>query len=147
MSVKLVETSKFTAGNVNKTSSRVLAEVKRHKTEIQTNQEKINWDDGFLIIPAVCTNSNVKCKLITYSYSIVLCFGKSSPSLDSELAIPITIGTIPLLESGQSNMIPVYEACVFGTNSATELIEKKNVDETDLIGFRPMYPVYKGFNS
>ena len=146
MSVKLIETSKFSSGNVSKKSSRVVAEVNRHKTEIKTNQEKINWDNGYLIIPPICTNSSVKCKLIEISYSIVLVFGKSSPSLDSELAIPITIGTIPLKDSDkQSNPIPVYEACIFGTNLSIELItqiEKKEIQESDFIDFRPMYPVF-----
>ena len=162
MSVKLVQHLKFHANGKSKSCSRKVAEVNHHSSAIRPHSVEY-WDRGCLVIPAVCTSSNGTCNIIQISYSVVFSFG-ASISVDSDLTVPIRIGTIPLKNSENTispfsipllepsaPLAPIltHDACIFGANPNKELgtnFEKGDVVESDSNEFTPLYPVYKDYS-
>ena len=161
MRVKLYQNAVFRAQGHTRHSSRNVAEIS-HKNKVAP-QTVETWN-GRLVIPSVCPSSGTLCQIIKVSYVIYMTFGASN-SIDSNLEIPVTIGTIPLqnempsnnnlnISTIQNNMLsgdpPSYEACMFGANPNKELIET-NYERGELVesnsnNFTPLYPVYKDFS-
>lgn len=152
--VKLVQDLKFHATTKSRTSQRNVAEVVYSNVIRPCSIE--SWNKGTLVIPPVCPSSNGACKIIEISYSVVFVFGASN-SIDSNLAIPIYIGTIPLrqLENTSNNTssaypsAPSYQECMFGANPNQEFdsgFQKGELIESDLSTFKPFYPYYKDYS-
>lgn len=100
-------------------------------------------DDSFIIIPPVRPSSDGLCKLIDIEYKFELKFSASG-SRSKVLNIPITIGTVPLLNEPLKQSFK-YEsntfACDFryhNTNTSSQIAESNNNI------FKPVYPNYEG---
>ena len=152
--VKLIQNLRFQASGRFKSTQRNVAEIVYNKT-IRPNSIE-TWNRGHLVIPPVCPSSNGACKIIDICYSVVFVFGAST-SIDSDLNIPIYIGTIPLRQdennSNNPSVImpsaPSYQECMFGVNPNKQFdnnIEKGEVIESDQGQFKPFYPYYKDYS-
>ena len=102
-----------------------------------------------IIIPAVCQSWNGTCRIIVVQYLISMELSTGTFSTNTEIPIPITIGTIPLWDAARTDTAPSappsYEACMFGPNPDNTEI-KGDIIESDAQTFAPSYPVYKDFS-
>lgn len=148
--VRLKQHLKFHASGKTKSSLRWVTEIQNtHKVRPHSIE---NWLGGQLRIPSVCPSSNDTCRIIEISYSVIFIYGASN-SIDSNVTIPITVGTIPLIQENETTLsiplAPSYEECMFGVNPNKELnnnIEKGEVIESDTDSFKPFYPVFRDYS-
>ncbi|CAF0854526.1 unnamed protein product [Brachionus calyciflorus] len=148
--ITLYQRMKFSAKDKSKILVRNISSVSNQSVIGEKKLEK--WENVALKIPPVCTTTKGTCKIIDISYEVRLSYKVSGVSLpDTDLCIPIIIGTIPTFsdeilypsknypisfEFSSLNSEPfVDEASERGTNNA-EIIEN------DSINFRPLYPFY-----
>lgn len=114
--------------------------------------QTITNDQQPLVIPSVCPTLNGLCQIISVNYALVFTFGVKG-SIDKDLIIPITIGTVPLHSASNAyHPPPIYEQSMFGSEGS-EKLEFKNDDppvkgdvyESDANTYRPLYPNFIGF--
>lgn len=61
-------------------------------------QSHLRWDNGLLLVPPLCPHLNNLCGIIEVSYFLRLDYNEGNDFyMTDELAIPIVIGTIPLV--------------------------------------------------
>lgn len=103
-----------------------------------------NCDYSVILIPPVCSTSDGLCKLIDVNYKLTLEFSVSSWQREV-LEIPITLGTIPLLNE-PLNQPFTYEPDAFAPDflslGANE-VNQNQIVESNNNNFKPVYPYYK----
>jgi hypothetical protein len=101
LELSLVQTVRFIARGKSRISSSIYGKINLPgKVPPKSNQ---TFDNQVFSIPAVCSSSNDTCHIIRVSYLLNFKFGKSGLSMNQEMNIPITIGTIPL---ASQNAVP-----------------------------------------
>ncbi|RNA31177.1 arrestin domain-containing 3-like [Brachionus plicatilis] len=147
MNVSLVQKIKFRANFKTKTSSRTVENF-RFPSRVQ-EKSILNWNNSVLVIPPTCPTSNKNSKIIDISYLVLFDFCASGPHFPKEIAIPISIGTIPLKlqnENQQQNGIIDYEESKFGPYPDKILFHESEFEdlvEIENEKFKPLYPFLK----
>lgn len=118
--------------------------------EILGNTSEEIFSNQPLIVPSSCPTLKGVSKIIEVNYLLVFTFGVRG-SIDKDLAIPITIGTVPLINNDQEYAssyfpTPSYEQSVFGSEKINEDEKSKgDVYESNETNYVPLYPNYIGF--
>ncbi len=152
MNISILQVIKFHAISKTKTHHRTMASIKYPKKIPKRSYE--SWS-SFIQIPPLIHSSNGLCSIIDVQYLAQLDFTPSGTIFSKQLFIPITIGTIPLIEAPSINLndLPSYEACIQDeplkvTNLGFDQ-RTKNEDEIFQSGadnFRPLYPYFSDFS-
>lgn len=95
MTIKLFQTIKFHATTKTKTSGSNVVFLNCDK-QLGTHASE-EWNNSFMV-PVVCPSSNGLCKIIEIGYVLVFNFDATGTSTSTDLMIPITLGTIPLID-------------------------------------------------
>jgi len=94
--LNLVEVVTFKTARKNKTEQRVVAEIRRGR--IAPGDSDL-WEGVLMRVPAVPpTNLAGSCNIIDVQYKLDFHVDPSGMSFDLVVSLPITIGTIPLME-------------------------------------------------
>jgi len=94
--LNLVEVVTFKTARKNKTERRVVAEIRRGRIGPGTSDY---WEGVLMRIPALPpTNLAGTCNIIDVQYRLDFHVDPSGMSMDLVVSLPITIGTIPLME-------------------------------------------------
>ena len=149
MSVSFVQKIRFFAINNSKTEERVVSNIMFPNMVKEKSFQ--DWNNIILPIPAVCSTSNGLCKIIEVNYFVVFNFDASGIAVSKDLTIPIKIGTIPLKDNVNSDLLASqpysFESCTFGQNTKFSIDDKKGeYYENDSNTYIPLYPVYNDFS-
>lgn len=153
MTVNLIQVIKFHATRKSRTCTRNVASIQFPKRIAERSMEK--WDNSVLVIPPVCSSSNMTCRIIEVSYMVTFNFDASGVAVSTDITIPIVIGTIPMaIQANQMQpQLPfTYEADMFGPNTVQMPSEndagadKGEMYESDANTFKPFYPYYKDYS-
>jgi len=94
--LNLVEVVTYKTARKNKTERRVVAEIRRGR--IAPGESDL-WEGVLMRVPALPpTNLAGTCNIIDVQYKLDFHVDPSGPSFDLVVSLPITIGTIPLME-------------------------------------------------
>lgn len=143
--ITLIQTIKIQAKNAISQFARNVARIKSEKKAAKNKLEK--WENKALRIPSVCSSTHGVCKLIDVSYQLRLNYKVSGKRLsDTDLTIPIKIGTIPIFADKIPTMSIMFKMAKFETepfvDKAIDKVSNVEIVENDSINFRPLYPFY-----
>lgn len=136
ITVSLMQKIKLHAENRTKQCSRRVAMIAYPKKLAPKSTE--TWK-CCLVIPPVCSSSNGKSRLIEVYYSLYAVYVASGLASNTELTIPITIGT----KSNLPNAVMIYELSHFEQSAFKGVLLKGEVTENDTNTFKPYYPYLK----
>jgi hypothetical protein len=120
------------------------------------------WDNECLLVPSTCSSSNGLCHIIDVSYFIQFHYYTNGLvcAFYNGIKIPITIGTIPLMNEemqSDSSSYPQYsyepDSIIDGQGSDNNMDLPPAYDalvgemvESNANTFKPQYPYYKNLN-
>jgi hypothetical protein len=145
--IKLIQRIKFFTSTKTRNATQNIAIIRFPKRiKARTNE---NWSNAAIIIPPTCPTSFEASRLIEIKYIVLLKIILSGATKLSKitLSIPITIGTIPIINDASS----IKHECTYEPFSAepclTEMPSNKDFKgefiESDMNCFKPLYPFYK----
>jgi hypothetical protein len=143
LSFKIMQDVNLHASAKSRTISRVVAQIFYPKIIEKNSCEE--WSNTVLTIPSVCASLSNTCRIIDVYYYALLSVCPEGPSLSFDLSIPITIGTIPLIDGKMVKFTHSFEACTFKTTPNKELDDKKDGEVTNYMNphFSPHYHFYQ----
>lgn len=146
MNVSLVQKIKLRANFKLKTSFKTIENF-RFPSTVQL-KSVVNWKNSVLIIPPTCPTSNGNSKIIDISYLVLLDFCIPGPHLVKEMAIPITIGSVPLrMQENQIQQATIdYEEYKYGPfpeKKSFNIFHYEDLIEIENEKFKPLYPYLK----
>ena len=128
----------------SRTFSRLVIELACPKKINERMSEE--WNDS-VIIPPICPSSNGTSNIMRISYSAVLHVNPSSLNKSVNVAIPIVIGTVPIIHNNQNYEQFSFETSNFEAVKNDQLDEKQSGEVTNMnSNFLPSYPIYKDFS-
>lgn len=137
--------------NHMKISEHDVAKIIIDKQIVGKTSQSVIADQPF-VIPSVCSTLNNVCRIISVNYSLVFTFGVRG-SIDKDLIIPITIGTVPLQTRSDTYLPPpTYEQSTLGNNLEKQEFKeddqptKGDIYDSDADTYKPLYPNFIGFN-
>lgn len=136
LTVSLMQKIKLHAGNCTKRCSRRVAMIAYSKKLPPKSVE--TWKCS-LVIPPVCSSSNGKSRLIEVYYSLYCVYDASGLAPNTELTIPVTIGT----KTANPNTHVTYELSHFDYSSFNGTLLNGDIMENDTNTFKPYYPYLK----